>query len=56
MKEAEAIDWLIALLHRMDEAGGLAKEHSRERAEVLAWLYERRAAFLNIAGPYDGWC
>ena len=34
MKEAEAIDWLLALLHRMDEAGGLACESSRERNEV----------------------
>ena len=55
MKEAEAIDFLLALLHRLQQAGGLAHEPSRSCDEAIAWLEERKAAFLNIAGPYDGW-
>jgi hypothetical protein len=56
MIEAEAIDFLRALLKRLQQSGGLASESSRNCEEVIAWLEERKVAFLNIAGPYDGWC
>jgi hypothetical protein len=61
MKEAEYIDWLLALLRRMNEAGGLARESSNYRDEVMAWLLEKKSAFgevgtrVEVPGPYDGW-
>jgi len=32
------IDYLLGLLRNLDQAGGLARESSRQRTETIAWL------------------